>query len=236
MFRVALIAAITCAATPAFSDRIIGAAYHGPTDRYPHGVLGDPIEYTKLQITLDDGVPLVFELDSKLVFEDISPRLIDLDGDHNPEIITTESHQNKGARVSVFKVVDRSIQRIATTPFIGTKFRWLGIIGSADLNGDGLIEIAYIDRPHLAKVLRVVAFDGTQRLTEIAAQDGLSNHRIGDAYISGGVRDCTKGPEMITANANWTKIIATAFVDGQLRSQEIGDYKGRASIEAQLSC
>jgi hypothetical protein len=60
------------------------AAYEGPTTRYPHGVLGDTVEYTTLAVTLPDGRTLRTTWDAPVVFEDLAPRLADLDGDGRP--------------------------------------------------------------------------------------------------------------------------------------------------------
>jgi hypothetical protein len=51
---------------------------------------------------------------------------------------------------------------LASTPWIGQRFRWLAPVAAADLDGDGAMELAYVDRPHLARTLRVwrIAFDG----------------------------------------------------------------------------
>jgi hypothetical protein len=53
------------------------------------------------------------------------------------------------------------------------------------------------------------------RLVETARLAGLTNHRIGDDFISGGVRDCGAGPELILASRDWTRVIGV--VDGQAR-------------------
>jgi hypothetical protein len=77
---------------------------------------------------------------------------------------------------------------------IGQRNRWLAPIGAADLDGDGRVEIAYVDRPHLARTLRVWRSRPGGTLTEIATATGLTNHRIGEAFITGGIRDARRGP------------------------------------------
>jgi hypothetical protein len=47
------------------------------------------------------------------------------------------------------------VRLLAATPHIGSANRWLAPIGAADLDGDGRVEIAYVDRPHLARTLRI---------------------------------------------------------------------------------
>jgi hypothetical protein len=96
------------------------------------------------------------------------------------------------------------------------------LIGVADLDGDGLVELAYIDCPHLARLLRVWRFqDGT--LVEVAQAEGLTNHRLGDPAISGGLRDCGAGPEMITADARWSRLVASRLVGGRIESRFVAE-------------
>lgn len=215
----------------AAADEIAEARYGDPTTRYPHGVLGDDIEYGALEIVHASGQVDRFELPLELVFEDLEPRLADVTGDGAPEIIVVESSNRLGARLAVWN----SAGRLAATPHIGSSNRWLAPVGIADLNGDGYIDIAFVDRPHLAKVLRVWSYrDGA--LTEIASIGGLSNHRIGEDFISGGIRICDGLPEMITADASWRDVVSTRFEDGELVSGTIGEFTGQESLTSALGC
>lgn len=217
----------------ACSRPISAAAYDAPTRRYPHGVLGDDVEWGALAVACG-GVRATVALPEELVFEDLAPRLADLDGDGGPEIVTVESHRLQGARLSVWGLRDGALVRIAATPFIGQRFRWLAPVGAADLDGDGMVEIAYVDRPHLARTLRVWRYaDGT--LTEIASLPGVTNHRIGEDFISGGVRDCGGEPEIVLADAGWRRIVAVTLKDGRLHSRDLGALGGVEDIEAALS-
>lgn len=226
------------------TPEIISASYSQPTQRYAHAVLGDDIEYGALEVvtraTTAAGANCKTEtfeavLPTSLVFEDLQPRLVDLTGDGKPEIISVESSQRAGARLTVWGITDAGLNRITATPFIGTAYRWLAPIGAADLDQDGKIEIAYIDRPHLAKTLRVWRYNHGQ-LEPVANYNGLSNHRIGEDFISGGIRDCGQGPEMVTVDAYWSKIMATTLRDGKLTTKAIGSYHGPGSLERTLSC
>ncbi len=226
--------ALACAATGAGAQAdILRADYAEPTTRYAHGVLGDAIEYGALILRTDqtDGPRLTMRLAQDRVFEDIAPRLIDVDGDGDREVIVVESQANTGAQLAIY---DES-GKIAATPHIGTRNRWLAPIGAADLDGDGHIEIAYIDRPHLAKTLRVWRFqDG--KLAAVGNLAGVTNHRIGEDYISGGIRICDDVPEMIVATANWTRLNAVQFDGRAFSVKEIGPYRGRASFTDALTC
>lgn len=228
MIRLAALLALISA--PLAAETILSAEYDGPTDRYAHGVLGDAIEWSELHITTDRNSYRV-TLPPDRVFEDLTPRLVDLDNDGSPEVMVVEAQVDTGAQLAIY---DQS-GKIAATPHIGTRNRWLAPIGATDLDGDGFIEVAYIDRPHLAKTLRVWRFQ-EGNLTEIAAASGLSNHRIGEDFISGGLRDCGQGPEMITANANWTRIIATRLEAGELSAVDIGAHLDQSSFAKALAC
>jgi hypothetical protein len=52
----------------------------GPTDRYRHGVLGDDLEATRLVVETRSGKRLQVDLPLRRVFEDLEPRLADVDG------------------------------------------------------------------------------------------------------------------------------------------------------------
>lgn len=231
------------AVTPECMGGLAHAMYNTATDRYPHGATGGRGPWTSLtvfyRLTLPcragaSGETLVLPKD--LVFEDAGhPRAVDLDGDGEPELLTVEAHRQKGARLAVYARRGMTTQRIAATPFIGTRFRWLAIVGAADLDGDGAVEIAYVDRPHLAKVLRIYRYrDGA--LEPVGDRTGLTNHRFGHGFIQGGIRRCGDTPEIITADADWTRIIATTLRDDRVDSRPVGAYSGPESIAAALRC
>lgn len=239
MIRAALLVMMAIAAAPvAAAGRCAGpiesADYGSPTGRYPHGILGDNIEWGNLSIRCG-GTVITATLPEALVFEDVAPRLADLDGDGAPEVITVESHRDAGARLAVWGIGPKGFGRVAMTPHIGTRFRWLAPIGAADLDGDGFSEIAYIDRPHLARVLRVWRYE-PGRLTEVAAAQGYSNHRIGERDIAGGIRDCGGVREMIVANAEWTRVKAVRLENGRLVERDAGPHAGRSSFATVMAC
>lgn len=219
---------------------VVAARYFGATQDYPHGVLGDRTEATGLLVHYRDAsfdFCDVVQAGPDRVFEDTSPRLVDLDGDGLNEVIVVASHMDHGARLEVYgyPAPNTGLGLIAATPYIGTRFRWLAPIGAADLDGDGAMEIAYIDRPHLAKTLRIWRFANGQ-LTQIASAPGFTNHKIGWAYIAGGIRDCGAGPEMILASGDWREIMAVRLTETQITAQVIAPYEGGASLVAAQSC
>ena len=219
-------------------------AFNQPTNRYGHNILGDTPEWGGLEFMVQNscthGPSLLRQLTlpKRRVFEDIAPRFVDIDKDGAPEIVVVETDVNKGARLSIYSSYNHNsdnIKLLASTPYIGRSHRWLAPVGIADFNGDGDIDVAYIDRPHLAQLLRVWSYRNG-KLVEIATAPNLTNHKIGWNFIAGGVRNCGAGPEMITADGAWRKIVARRFVGEKLISKEIGRYNGPESLKAALDC
>ncbi|WP_101065392.1 FG-GAP repeat domain-containing protein [Roseovarius salinarum] len=215
----------------AAAQEIATARYEAPTTRYDHGVLGDAIEWGALVVALRDGREVRLTLPEARVFEDTAPRLADLDGDGAAEVIVVESHRNRGARLAVYGAQGL----LAATPYIGRPHRWLAPVGAADLDGDGRTEIAYVDRPHLAKRLRVWRFEGG-KLRHLADLRGVTNHRIGWDHIPGGIRDCGGGPEMILASGDWARVVAVTLRGGAFDTRALGPYDGAGSLDAALAC
>lgn len=214
----------------------VAAWYEDPTTRYAHAVLGDAVEAGTLAVALaPDCATLRVILPGTEVFEDLAPRLADLDGDGRAEIIAVQSHRDLGARLAVYAVEGGALVLHAATPNIGQRNRWLAPLGAADLDGDGAMEIAFIDRPHLARTLRVWRYEAG-RLTEIAAATGLTNHRIGEDFLTGGLRDCGAGPEMVAADAAWTRLVAIRLTpQGRLEPRDLGPFSHPAA-RAALAC
>jgi hypothetical protein len=146
-------------------------------------------------------------------------------------VIVVETDIARGAMLAVY---DASGRVAATAPF-GETHRWLAPAGIADLDGDGRIEIAYVDRPHLARELVVVRLEGAE-LIELARLAGLTNHRIGDSVIRGGVRDCGSGPDLRLAEPTWTRVMRVVFQDGRLTAQPLGAISGPKGLDAALAC
>lgn len=248
--RRALLAACLWLALPGLTvaQQITAAQYIEPTSAYPHGVLGDDEEWGAVLVTikppdakkdrlLGKKPELTYRIAARArsVFEDVAPRLWDITGDGTPELVVVESHQDKGARLVIFGLIDGVPEQIAATGHIGQRFRWLAPVGAADFNGDGHIEVAFIDRPHLARTLRVWQYSNRE-FGEIAVMSGLSNHNIGEDFITGGVRDCGKGPEMVLVSGDWRDVVAVTLDDHRLRSRRLGRHRDDKHLNKALEC
>ncbi|MEM8554654.1 MAG: VCBS repeat-containing protein [Pseudomonadota bacterium] len=226
---------------PGWADglRIAAAEYVEPTTRYTHLVLGKDFNWGGLDVQLSDGSARSVRLE-RYVFEDTAPRIVDLDSDGSPEIITVEASSAGGARLAVYGIRDGEVVAMARTPPIGTSHRWLAVVGAADFDSDGFTEIAYVDRPHLAKTLRLWRYRsdlGSASLEPLASLPGVTNHRIGDPHIVGGVRVCEgEVPEMRLASANWARLLSVKWQSGGLVAVDLGPYPGDAAVEDGLAC
>ena len=213
---------------------IVEAQYGAGVDVYPHRIMGGVLEKQELQVVDADGVTHSLTLRDN-VFEDTAPRVADMDGDGLGDVVVVETDVNLGASLAIYSLGPDGLFKLAATPHIGRAFRWLSPAGIADFDGDGQNDVAYVETPHLGKVLRFWTMR-RGKLVEIAAASGLTNHRIGEEVISGGVRDCAGAIEVVTASGDWRFIVATKMVDGGLEFTTVGPFSGAQSMADALRC
>ena len=230
MRRAPAFALCAALAAPAAAQGLAEARFAEPTGRYAHGVFGETEEWGALEMRTETGEARLIRLPQARVFEDTAPRLADVDGDGAREAVVVETDAGQGARLAIYGPEGL----VAATPFIGRSHRWLAPLPPADLDGDGRLELAYVDRPHLARVLRVWRLQNGA-LVEIAALEGLTNHRFGDPDISGGIRDCGDGAEMLLADPDWRRIMAARLVGNRLVARDIGPL-GPEGFAPALDC
>jgi hypothetical protein len=169
----------------------ISSAWLGsPTIRYPHKSLGAYSHAASLHVlvrgTNAGMIQLDYELPIHRVFEDLMPRLIDLDGDGSDEIVLVESDNTQGAAVVVLGIdkqggpANLRIKELARSANIGMPFRWLNPVGVADFDRDGKLDLAAILTPHLGGVLTLYRYE-PPNLTPFAKLTDVSNHRMGSS-------------------------------------------------------
>ncbi|OYU18112.1 MAG: hypothetical protein CFE34_12195 [Rhodobacteraceae bacterium PARR1] len=220
----------------------IGASYAEPTDRYDHNIMGRIQGWGRLEVDLapcstcrSGAVRVSLDQPQSRVFEDFAPRLWDITGDGVPEIVTVESDLSKGARLTVWEVTEGSLRRLATTAYLGTRHRWLAPVGAADFDRDGAIEIAYVEKPHLARVLRLVRLDRDQ-LMEVAFLGGVTNHAIGQEKVESLVRSCRGVPEIVALSADGQQVLAITWDSAGLKARQIGRASNRQIPAGLASC
>lgn len=218
--------------TPLHAQTITRADLIEPTHRYGHGAMGPSVrDHGALRLTLTDGGERVIRLPETRVFEDNAARLADVTGDGQPEVVVVEADLAQGARLTVHGPQGL----VAAGPFIGQRNRWMAVAAIADLDGDGQVEIAVVDRPHLRKVMVFWRIQG-DRLVPVAEVAGVTNHRFGAPNIEGGLRDCGQGPEVVVARADWSGLVAVTLADTGPEARDLGPGAESADFAAALSC
>ncbi|MFU8889372.1 MAG: VCBS repeat-containing protein [Trueperaceae bacterium] len=171
----ALGAMLMLAMSTARAEVIVSANYEAPVERYGHFALGRPHEYARVVARTDAGRHVALELPDDEVFEDLAPRLVRLTEDGPTLLLAIVSARGVGARLALLGLDGDALEVVAQSAPIGSPHRWLNPVGVADLDGDGVAEIAAVTTPHIGGVLRVYRRDG-ERLVELASLTGFSNH------------------------------------------------------------
>lgn len=172
---VALGAMLMLATSTGQAEGIVSAAFEEPVERYGHFALGRPHEYARVLARTDGGGTVALELPDDEVFEDLAPRLVRLTEDGPTYLLAVVSARGTGARLALLGLRGNALEITAQSAPIGTPNRWLNPVGVADLDSDGVAEIAAVTTPHIGGVLRVYRRDG-ERLVEVASLTGFSNH------------------------------------------------------------
>ena len=180
---------------------IAWAWLESPTHRYPHRSFGSTEHAAALhvQVRMADGrlQDLTYQLPLNRVFEDLVPRLVDLDGDGRDEIVLVESDLLRGAALVVLGLrpvrpaaglspkvgtadapATIELIELARSPFAGSSFLWLNPLGFADFDGDGRTDLAAVITPHIGGTLTLYHYR-PPLLVPFAKATDVSNHRMG---------------------------------------------------------
>ena len=161
--------------------KILAAWFSGETQRYRHTPFGTFQHPDVLTVSTGERRVLRFVLPADSVFEDRAPRIADVNGDGEDDIVVVRSYLRKGSSLAVVAMRDNQLSIIAETPALGQPFQWLNPAGIADFDGDGQPDIALVATPHLGGELQFWTLrDG--ELTLLADLDDVSNHVQGSAH------------------------------------------------------
>lgn len=196
-------------------DNRVYAQYVSPTGKYMHGILGDRIEAEGLVVVVD-GVFYELQLDNDEVFEDIRPRLYDVDGDGALEFITIRSNLVTGAGIVIYKIINDRLMEYASVSEIGTANRWLNIVAIDDLDNDGVVELVWIQTPHIGGILKVAKIkEGVLQVLDETMQ--YSNHGIGERNLCLSVLANEFGQKLFyVPNQSRDKIASFIFENNEL--------------------
>ena len=154
---------------------IFAAWFSGTTNRYSHSPFDTDKHPDTLTVSLASNRIVRFTLPPDSVFEDRNPRIADVDGDGQDEIVVVRTYLKKGSAVAVIGVKDGKLAIVAETPAIGAPQHWLNPAGIADFDGDGSPDIAVVVDPDTVGELQIWSMrDGAfERILETS---DVSNH------------------------------------------------------------
>ena len=153
-----------------------------PTTRYDHGIFGDKTEAGSLIIETRDGRRQEVKLDDDAVFEDLQPRIADLDGNGHDAVIVVKSYLRRGSALAVIAERRGRYQIVAETPPPGAPHRWLAPAGIADFTGDGRLDIALVRQPHAVAMLELWSFNASA-LHKVAELPDVTDHIAGSRAL-----------------------------------------------------
>lgn len=198
-------------------DSLAPARYAQPVDRYGHFALGRPHEYARVEAVTTGGTRLALSLPPDEVFEDVAPRLVRLTPAGPTLLLVIVSNRATGSALALLGLEHGRLAIVARSAPIGTARRWLNPVGVADLDGDGVAEIAAVITPHIGGTLKIYRREG-RSLTELAALPGFSNHVYGTIEQRLSAIATTGGTaRLLVPNTSRTALRVLDFQGGRLR-------------------
>ena len=147
-----------------------------------HGTLGNKVEAGAIVVQDVYGHRVTQALPPDQVFEDLTPRIADFDGDGRNEVLAIRSSLRAGAALVAYDLAGSSLIEVDTTPPIGQPNGWLNVAGIGDFTGDRSIDIAAVLTPDTGGTLEILTLDrGHFRIVD--SEKGFSNHIFGSAEL-----------------------------------------------------
>ncbi len=154
-----------------------------PARGYGDGTLDGVAKAKSLRIETAAGETLSTQAPDGTVFEDLAPRLWDLDADGQAEAWVIRTDPAEGARLEAYAVHEGAlIKRFATDP-MGRAHQWLNPVGVADFTGNGQREVALVRAPDTGGLLLVYRQAGVYLDQITPGVPGLSNHASGSRQL-----------------------------------------------------
>jgi len=153
-----------------------------PTDRYPHGVLGDKLEASAVTViaVAPNALTIRFHyvVRAPAVFEDLIAVMAPIGEGRRQALVIVKSAPRQGSSILVLGWRDGGLEVLAEGPVFGQGNRWVHVIGAADMSGDGIPELIAVNTPHLAGVLVAYERKGASLISSGKAL-GYSSHGAG---------------------------------------------------------
>ncbi|MBU1040358.1 MAG: hypothetical protein KKF77_04575 [Proteobacteria bacterium] len=208
---------ISTLAYGAVGDNLASARYAEPVERYGHFAPGRPHEYARVEAETTAGVKLTLTLPQDDVFEDVAPRLVRLTAAGPAFLLAIVSNRATGSALALLGADNGRLVMVARSAPTGKARRWLNPVGVADLDGDGVSEIAAVLTPHIGGTLKVYRREG-RILKELAALPGFSNHIYGTPELRlSAIATLGGRARLLVPDAARTALRVVELRDGRLR-------------------
>lgn len=208
-------------------------ALGGPTDRYAHGVLGDELEGSTIEVIESaNGARTPVTLDEPDVFEAVSPMLADVDGDGDDDAVLTVSNADSGSRLVAYDLDDGSI--VGQSDPIGQGNRWRNLLAVAPIGPNGETEIIDVRTPHIGGTLEFFGLvDG--RFETAATAESYSTHRIGSRNLDLGIVTDADGDGQLDVLLATDDMSELAVVTRDARSDDGTREVGRVAFGGDIT-